>query len=145
MHFSNEKNKQVELKILIMAHRWQICNKKYLLEKNPPLGRGETTIEEISSIFLWFDISFRCWGFKLKNGYWDTMQKMDDKSKKLVKSASVSHDQDFKLNLFCFSHWKTCQTPHNWENIMCLRVSWSLLFLAKQSMIYVAAPPLSSF
>ena len=52
MHFSTEK-KQVELKILIMAHRCQICNKKILLKKIPQLegGGGVWAIEETSSIF----------------------------------------------------------------------------------------------
>ena len=53
MHFSTGK-KQDELKVLIMAHRCQIRNKKkFVLKKNSSIGgeRGVWAIEEISSFF----------------------------------------------------------------------------------------------
>ena len=53
LHFSTEK-KQVELKILIMAHRCQICNKNVLEKKSSIGGGGRNHWENILN-FLWFD------------------------------------------------------------------------------------------
>ena len=49
--------KQVELKILIMTHRCQMCNKKSYLKKISSIGGrgGGLAIEDTSSIFFYLN------------------------------------------------------------------------------------------